>query len=113
MPIVVPPAPTPGAADLAAKPILINAAIGKVRLAYPEGTLVEFAYTAGLPAVPDEAIDAALVFISYKYRRNHGGSATYMPAGADASIAPPMGVAALKEQMRLALGSYAKGGNFG
>ncbi len=68
----------------------------------------EVTYTAGLESVPDAYVDAALVFISYKYRRNRGGSESYMPAGADGGIAPPMGVSALEQQIRLALGPYAR-----
>ena len=78
------------------------------RIASPYGYgTVEVTYVAGLPAVPDEAVDAALIYVSYKYRRNHGGSESYMPAGVDGGIAPPMGVDALHRQIALALGGYA------
>lgn len=75
----------------------------------PSASRVEVTYVAGFATPPAEAVDAALLFVSYKYRRNHGGSETYMPAGADSGIAPPMGVGALEQQIRLALGSYARG----
>lgn len=70
---------------------------------------VEVTYVAGPLTPPAEAVDAALVFISYKYRRNHGGSESYMPSGVDGGIAAPMGVTTLHQQIRLALGSYARG----
>lgn len=74
---------------------------------------VEVTYVAGPLVAPPEAVDAALVFVSYKYRRNHGGSESYMPAGVDGGIAPPMGVGALEQQIRLALGQYARGALIG
>lgn len=84
---------------------VVNASIGQVRTSATEVT-----YTAGLSSTPPpEFVDAALLFISYKYRRNHGGSESYMPAGQDSGIAPPMGVTALYQQIRLALGEHAKG----
>lgn len=87
---------------------IINASIGQIASPFGSGN-VEVTYVAGPLTPPAEAVDAALVFISYKYRRNHGGSESYMPAGVDGGIAPPMGVTALHQQMRLALGSYARG----
>jgi hypothetical protein len=87
---------------------VIDGTIGRVGSPFGYGT-VEVTYTAGLEVVPDEAVDAALVFVSYKYRRNHGGSESYMPAGVDGGIAPPMGTKALRDQIRLALGPYARG----
>ena len=87
---------------------VVNAEIGRISTPYSSGQ-VEVTYAAGLATPPAEAVDAALLFISYKYRRNHGGSETYMPSGVDSGIAPPMGVTALKQQIRLALGEYAKG----
>lgn len=88
---------------------IINPAAGTINYPYTTGT-VEVTYIAGLATVPDEAADAALVWISYKYRRNHGGSETFMPAGVDGSVAPPMGTTALGQQVRLALGQYAIAG---
>jgi hypothetical protein len=86
---------------------ILDARMGKLSL-FSYG-LVEVTYVAGSLTPPAEAVDAALVFISYKYRRNHGGSESYMPAGQDAGISPPMGVDALTRQIRLALGDYARG----
>jgi hypothetical protein len=100
-----------GVSTLATDPTsyaIINGEMGSIGSPYAYGT-VEVTYTAGLAVVPDEAVDAALVFVSYKYRRNHGGSESYMPAGVDGGIAPPMGTTALREQVRLALGPYARG----
>lgn len=91
------------AADLTGS--VVDGELGSVTLPQA-GTVV---YTAGLDPVPDEAVDAALVYISYKYRRNHGGSESYMPAGVDGGVAPPMGTKALHDQIRLALGPYARG----
>lgn len=87
---------------------VIDGSVGLIRSPYSSGT-VEVAYTAGLSTVPDEAVDAALVWISYKYRRNHGGTETFMPSG-DNTVAAPMGTRALAEQVRLALGQYASAG---
>lgn len=87
---------------------VIDGAVGRIASPFGYGT-VEVTYTAGLATVPDEAVDAALVFVSYKYRRNHGGSESYMPAGVDGGTAPPMGTRALRDQIRLALGPYACG----
>lgn len=82
--------------------------LGRIDSPFSYGT-VRVTYTAGLSPTPDEAVDAALIYVSYKYRRNHGGSESYMPAGVDGGIAPPMGTRALGEQMRLALGQFAGG----
>ena len=70
------------------------------------GTVV---YTAGLPEIPVQAVDAALIYVGYRYRRNHGGSESFMPAGVDGAINMPMGIKTLTDQMRFALGSYARG----
>ena len=87
---------------------IIDAASGVIGSPYARG-IVEVTYVAGLTQPPAEAVDAALVYVSYKYRRAHGGSEAFTPAGADGSVAPPMGVSALEQQIRLALGSYARG----
>lgn len=88
---------------------IINAEVGSIASPFSSGN-VEVTYVAGPVTPPPEAVDAALVFVSYKYRRNHGGSESYMPAGVDGGIAPPMGVGALEQQIRLALGPYAEAG---
>lgn len=87
---------------------VIDGNVGSIASPFHSG-LVEVTYIAGPLTPPAEAVDAALLFISYKYRRNHGGSESYMPAGVDGGIAPPMGVTALEQQIRLALGAYARG----
>lgn len=94
--------------DLTTGAPIINGAAGIIQSPYADGTWVSITYTAGLAAVPAAFVDAALVFVSYKYRRNHGGSESYMPSGVDGSVAPPMGTSALREQIRLALGRYAR-----
>ena len=86
---------------------VVNAAQGVIRTPYT-GT-VEVTYVAGLAQPPAEAVDAALVYVSYKYRRAHGGSESYTPAGNDGSIAPPVGVGTIEQQISFALGSYARG----
>lgn len=91
---------------------VIDPDLGEISSPFAGGS-VDVTYTAGLPEAPAEAVDAALVFVSYKYRRNHGGSESYMPAGQDSGIAPPMGVTALRDQIRLALGPYARGPSVG
>lgn len=87
---------------------IVDASSGLIAPPFTSGQ-IEVTYLAGPLNPPAEAVDAALVFISYKYRRNHGGSESYMPAGPDGAVAPPMGVDALHRQIRLALGSYARG----
>lgn len=91
---------------------VIDADVGTIACPFSSGT-VEVVYVAGLATVPPEAVDAALVYVAYKYRRNHGGTASYTPAGADASIAPPQGVPSLEAQLRLALGEHARGPSIG
>lgn len=68
-------------------------------------------YTAGLSEVPEEAVDAALLYVSWRYRRNHGGSETYMPAAYDGVA--PMGTAAIGALIRQALGPLARGPRVG
>lgn len=82
---------------------------GNVTTTYRYGSRLRITYVAGLAAIPAAYVDAALVWISYKYRRNHGGSETYMPSGVDGSISPPMGTRAVRDQIVAALGPYARG----
>lgn len=85
---------------------LLDAEHGRARLGSAFGP-VEVTYVAGLEEVPDEAVDAALLFVSYKYRRNHGGAEGFQLAGADAVTPNPMSANALRQQLALALGPYA------
>lgn len=91
---------------------VIDADAGKIACPFASGT-VEVVYVAGLATVPPEAEIAALKYVKYEYQRNHGGSASYTPAGADASIAPPQGVPSIEAQLRLALGEFARGPSIG
>lgn len=110
---ILAPAPTATYLDFRGEPVavtvhVLDASIGLVSVA-GRRERVTVTYAAGLDEVPAEAEDAALVFIAYKYRRNHGGSESYLPAGVDAQVVTPMGTKTLADQLALALGEYARG----
>lgn len=65
-------------------------------------------YVAGLETVPADVQRAALRWISWSWRRDHGGSETYQPGGDDATIPGP-GVRGIEAELRHILSARLRG----
>lgn len=68
---------------------------------------VTVTYVAGRATVPANIRRAALRWISWSWRRDHGGSESYMPAGDDA--VPGLGVVGIEKELRHILGPDLRG----
>lgn len=90
-------------------PYTLNGPAGLVT-GLPTGTVVT--YTAGYRPIPSNIRRAVLRWVAWSWRRDHGGSETYLPAGDDATPIAP-GVGGIEREIWHILGPYRRGPHVG